>query len=140
MYKALYQEQCVAVCKAARDARSGIFVPEDFLTLLEEGMSQRFSRLQALENSRDAHLEQIRMVQPYLRELSSEDTCLWCLRRRPETGLHCIHSICNICDRIFGTYKDGGLSLSYVQSCVLCGTRMGDLVISKLPYGNNTGS
>ena len=50
----------------------------------------------------------------------SNNTCLCCLRRRPEALLPCGHSLCDICLQIFG---EAALDSEYtyeLPACLLC--------------------
>ena len=50
----------------------------------------------------------------------SNQTCLACLRRKPEYVLSCGHSVCDICVGIFGRPVLGSEDTYELESCPLC--------------------
>jgi hypothetical protein len=65
--------------------------------------------------------------------LRSDDTCLACLRRRPQHGLPCGHCICDNCPRIFGERSKFDPWLFTVRSCILCGRTTSGVEVKYLP-------
>ena len=53
-------------------------------------------------------------------KLQSNQTCLPCLRRKPEYVLSCGHSVCETCVRIFGRPVLGSEYTYELESCLLC--------------------
>ena len=51
----------------------------------------------------------------------SDDTCLVCIRRRPQYRLPCGHCICENCVRAFGRKSEHDPWLFEVDSCFFCG-------------------
>ncbi|KJZ68128.1 hypothetical protein HIM_12483 [Hirsutella minnesotensis 3608] len=105
----------------------------DLRGLLREEMAVRFENLNQNQSAAEAHRSLIVHLQPELQHLSSEDTCLCCIHRRPQTGLRCKHSLCHVCVDIF--YRPIGCDerLLHVDECLLCGMQMSGVRIQQLP-------
>lgn len=65
--------------------------------------------------------------------LRSDDTCLVCLRRRPQYRLPCGHCICENCVRVFGARNEHDPWLFEVDSCFFCGLTTSGTVVKTLP-------
>jgi hypothetical protein len=65
--------------------------------------------------------------------LRSDDTCLVCLRRRPQYGLPCGHCICDNCPRVFGERSKHDPWLFTVRNCFLCGLTTLGVEVKYLP-------
>ena len=66
------------------------------------------------------HWENIGGLQIPYPQLQSNSTCLWCLRRKPESPLSCKHAICNVCVRIYGEEMLIVDCQYHVRACLLC--------------------
>ena len=53
-------------------------------------------------------------------QLKSNNTCLGCLRRKPECVLSCGHAICEICVRIYGEEMPIAECQYHIDACLLC--------------------
>lgn len=84
-------------------------------------MVKRFRRCEALGASKDAHQEQLIRMRDGVSKISSDNTCLWCLRRRPQTSFRCKHSVCHACVRIFHSADVLDTEAVPVEYCLICG-------------------
>ncbi|KAH7186367.1 hypothetical protein DER44DRAFT_816943 [Fusarium oxysporum] len=75
----------------------------------------------SLGSMRDWHRQQLARNFGILRSIVSNDTCLSCIRRRPQYGFPCGHLVCQNCIRTFSP-KSSSDPWEYVpQSCHICG-------------------
>ncbi|KAI9656458.1 MAG: hypothetical protein M1821_004664 [Bathelium mastoideum] len=58
--------------------------------------------------------------------LTSYETCLVCLRRRPQYRLPCGHSMCENCVKVFGEQSPGDPWLLGMRQCLLCDSAAGE--------------
>jgi hypothetical protein len=70
-------------------------------------------------------------------QIRSNQTCLFCLRRKPEEHvLSCGHAICDVCPRIFG---DGAPEVDEqftISQCILCKTHGSLVTVLPPPTAN----
>lgn len=66
------------------------------------------------------HRENINRLDIQRSQLQSNSTCLWCLRRKPESPLSCKHAICNACVRIHGEEMPIVDCQYHIKACLLC--------------------
>lgn len=135
MFHTFFKDACLSVREkliVPGDALKDV-LPADFITLIEEETVRQFTRFQQLGSSKAAHHEQISLFRSELEKVSSEDTCLCCIRRRPQTGLQCRHSTCHVCVRIFNHHSNHDPRLVPIKECMLCGMKMEGLAIKEQP-------
>ncbi len=53
-------------------------------------------------------------------QLKSNNTCLCCLRRKPENTLSCGHALCDVCVRIYGDEMPIMECQYHIGTCLLC--------------------
>ncbi|KAH7142375.1 acyl transferase/acyl hydrolase/lysophospholipase, partial [Fusarium sp. MPI-SDFR-AT-0072] len=76
---------------------------------------------QALGSMRDWHRQQLARNFGILRSIMSNDTCLSCIRRRPQYGFPCGHLVCQNCIRTFSPKSSSDPWEYAPQSCHICG-------------------
>lgn len=95
--------------------------PSETVRLISCSMFTQFAQSQALGSMRDWHRQQLAQNFGILRSIVSNDTCLSCIRRRPQYGFPCGHLVCQNCIRTFSP-KSSSDPWEYVpQSCHICG-------------------
>jgi hypothetical protein len=60
----------------------------------------------------------------YWAPIKTFQTCLFCLRRKPEHVMDCGHAICEACICTFGTPTEGREYYFEHEICILCQTRV----------------
>lgn len=103
------------------------------MSLVEDETVEQFEKYRQIGTSIAAHKSQIARYQPALENVSSEKTCLYCIRRRPQTGLQCLHSICHVCAGAFYGQHGSDNRLVHIDRCLLCTKSMHDVFIRKQP-------
>lgn len=74
--------------------------------------------------SAEVHRETLARYKTLWRKIHSSSTCLSCLRRRPQYGLHCGHVVCENCILVFGHRSADDPWLYSIKECFLCGEDM----------------
>lgn len=77
------------------------------------------------------HMNNLQQMKSYWACLKSNNTCLTCLRRKPEYALSCGHSMCEICIQIFGDKRSVAECQFHLQACVLCA--VGNITVTLKP-------
>jgi hypothetical protein len=70
-----------------------------------------------------------RLKERLMEDMRSTDTCLCCLRRRPQYCLPCGHSLCENCIIVFGMSCADDACVFTIQHCFLCDQEMEDKII-----------
>ncbi|KAK3933650.1 acyl transferase/acyl hydrolase/lysophospholipase [Diplogelasinospora grovesii] len=119
----LYRETCSAACKSSVLAHEGsryMILPSAFTSLVEEEMIKQFTQYASRGSSEALHRQLMASFQHEWANLRSDDTCFCCIRRRPQFGLPCGHSLCENCVRVFGRESPVDPWLFYIDACFLC--------------------
>lgn len=134
VFEAIYKVKCVQLMQdaAAADPDVRQLLPADFVSLVEEHMVEQFQNFRRLGTASEAHRTQLRRFSRVLEQIASEETCLCCLRRRPQTALRCKHSLCQICVTIFHRHDDDEKRLVHIEQCVICSKDMEALSIKEV--------
>lgn len=107
------------------DQSSDVMLPTGFIDVVEKHVGQLFKRLiREAKTSAEIHSEILSRYQTHWGKIHSNTTCLSCLRRRPQYGLHCEHVVCENCVLIFGSRSPGDPLLYELKTCFLCGEEM----------------
>ncbi|PWI65014.1 hypothetical protein PCL_08373 [Purpureocillium lilacinum] len=134
VFEAMYKEHCIqAGVTANADHEIRELLPADFVSLIEEHMVEQFEDFRRLGSAVAAHRAQLLRLRHALEEIASEDTCLCCLQRRPQTGLRCRHSLCHVCVTLFNRRDEADETLVHIERCVLCSEVMEGLPIREHP-------
>lgn len=134
VFEALYKKHCIQVGEATQsDLEVRKLLPADFVSLVEEQMVEQFQDFRRLGSAVAAHRAQLLRLRPALEHIATEDTCLCCLQRRPQTGLRCQHSLCHVCAAVFNRRDEDDETLVHIDQCVLCSKDMEGLSIREQP-------
>ena len=68
----------------------------------------------------EVHRATLRIDQGCWRQIRTNQTCLTCLRRKPEYTLTCGHTICETCVHIFAQESSSSKSRYELKACLLC--------------------
>ena len=80
-------------------------------------------------SSADVHRRNLAQFKDHWRQIkNSSSTCLGCLRRRPQYGLHCGHIVCENCVLIFADVDENDPWVYQIHHCFLCGEEMPEKV------------
>jgi hypothetical protein len=103
---------------------------EDFLLrgglieLVEQSFVRYFQDYAPSEKSAiDIHSQNLARFQGRWSEIRSTNTCLCCLRRRPQYNLPCGHCVCENCVVLFGSRCEDDAWIFRLGECVLCKQR-----------------
>ena len=84
-------------------------------------LADQFSVMQISGETADSiHRSNLGKINIPWASFQSNQTCLPCLRRKPEHGLSCGHSVCETCVRMFGRPVLGSEYTYELGSCPLC--------------------
>jgi hypothetical protein len=83
-------------------------------------MAKQFRAYLLGKSSADLHRQVLARFRNEWTSLHSDDTCFCCIRRRPQFGLPCAHSVCENCVRVFGASSESSPWVSSVPVCFLC--------------------
>ncbi|RDL30200.1 uncharacterized protein BP5553_10478 [Venustampulla echinocandica] len=138
VFRALYKDACYHACRdgvfATNDSRY-LVLPSGFVKLIEDAFSDLVEKLEssAAGAATDIHRQLLVAFDSDWQALRSDDTCLTCLRRRPQYGLPCGHCACENCVRVFGKRSEADPWLFEVDSCVFCGAATSGIVVKTFP-------
>ena len=96
-------------------------------------MLTQFSRSKAFDSSVEWHRRQLRTFSSKVSPLFSDETCLCCIRRRPQHRFICGHLVCQTCIKVFYAADPNDRWLLRVHSCLLCGAGASDVAIRTIP-------
>ncbi|KFA53721.1 hypothetical protein S40293_09644 [Stachybotrys chartarum IBT 40293] len=91
-----------------------------FTKLVEAELKDKFVQYLTNGSSRDLHQRVMLGFRQEWASLYSDDTCFCCLRRRPQFGLSCGHSLCENCVRVFGRENMSDPWVFHIERCLLC--------------------
>jgi hypothetical protein len=137
VFNCLYKAACYRACRDGllRKQSSTLVLPSGFARKVED----EFSRLAHELSSRSTHTAAglhrrlLARLHGGWAKVRSDDTCLVCLRRRPQHRLPCGHCLCDNCPRIFGQRSRHDPWLFTVRSCFLCGLATPGVEVRYLP-------
>lgn len=94
-----------------------------FVSLIEKSFGQCFEKLTHKTTPLSAiaiHRNVLARSRQRWFDIRSTNTCLCCLRRRPQYGLPCGHCLCENCVILFGSCSDEDPWAFRIQRCFLC--------------------
>ncbi|KAF1948543.1 patatin-like phospholipase-like protein [Byssothecium circinans] len=128
LFETLYKTSLCKVSKdrvIAFDASSDVMLRSGFISLIKKHLQQYFEELsQDSKPALEIHRGNLRQFDACWRDIKSSSTCLCCLRRRPQYGLQCGHTICENCVLVFGECCIVDPWMFKMRNCLLCGTSM----------------
>ncbi|CAK7238176.1 hypothetical protein SEUCBS140593_010402 [Sporothrix eucalyptigena] len=80
----------------------------------------------------DVHRDTLARFQHRWCSVHSSETCLSCLRRRPQVELPCGHAVCENCVAVYGQPCVGDRWLVRLPACLLCGAALPDSATFRL--------
>lgn len=115
IFRCLYARHCWVAYQGISDPD-----PEEHCQAVESEFKELFSRLS--ESTLAAHIRRCVLASRCERwcVLTTNTTCLFCLRRSLEQVLPCGHSLCDICVRILGTASRKAPSWFELDHCPVC--------------------
>lgn len=72
------------------------------------------------ETAAELHADNMASFLTAWKQLKSNKTCFYCIRRKPEYMLSCSHAICEICVQIFGSVMSDKSFHYNLSKCILC--------------------
>lgn len=88
---------------------------------IRDSLADQFSVMQISgKTANTIHRSNVGSLHIPWEKFQSNQTCLPCLRRKPEYVLSCGHSVCDTCVRIFGRPVLGAEYTYKLESCPLC--------------------
>ncbi|KAM0347532.1 hypothetical protein ACHAP4_011332 [Fusarium culmorum] len=125
VFQTLYQvpvsravEAAVSPCKASRPSMTASVLVEQ----IQEEMTVQFEQFYGLGSTvASSHQEQMCRHKEEWSLIRSDDTCLCCLRRRPQYCLPCRHTFCEVCITSFYPPENKDAYLFNLDVCLLCG-------------------
>ena len=118
IYDHIYKPLCVQSLIASSTKQS--LVPHQNQAIRDR-LADQFSVMQISGRTADTvHRGNFGSISIPWAKIYSNQTCLPCLRRKPEYVLSCGHSVCNTCVRIFGRPVLGSEYTYEFEGCPLC--------------------
>ncbi|KAH7111354.1 hypothetical protein B0J11DRAFT_598877 [Dendryphion nanum] len=123
LYKAAFYKSKDRVI-AFKDSED-VVLRSGFITLIKQHLHLYFEELtQDCTSAVKIHEKNLRQFKTRWRDIKSSSTCLCCLRRRPQYGLPCGHTICENCVLVFGECCVDDPWIFKIRHCLLCGVNM----------------
>ena len=98
-----------------------VILQSGLITMVEGHLVRYFEQLVSGKAAADIHRDNLACFKDQWLHIQSSNTCLCCLRRRPQYGLPCGHCICENCVLIFGEADENDPWTFTVSCCFLCG-------------------
>ncbi len=118
VYDQIYKPLCVQSLVVSSKKQS--LVPRRNQAI-RDSLGDQFSVMQISGETADSiHRSNFGSINIPWASFRSNQTCLPCLRRKPEHVLSCGHSVCDTCVRIFGRPVSGSECTYELGSCLLC--------------------
>ncbi|KAH8655641.1 patatin-like phospholipase-like protein [Xylariales sp. PMI_506] len=136
VFAILYKEKCQEACKNSSLSHGGLnafILPLALVELLEEAFVKQFAEYQLNGVSADSHRHLMAGFQQEWLKFHSDDICFCCIRRRPQFGFPCGHSLCENCVRVFGQKSTIDPWVFHFDSCLFCSAELPDLQVRVKP-------
>jgi hypothetical protein len=102
------------------------------ISLVKEKLETGFKLVCQGERAVEMHKATLGRCRSHLKTMVSNNTCLCCLRRRPQYQLPCGHILCDICVVLFGEDDPKDPYMHRIPSCFLCGEDTGKSITVKI--------
>ena len=102
------------------DRPDGHLLPSAFVAQIQGHLEPLYEAYLAGKSAVDIHRAVLAKHAAKWAQLFSSETCLVCLRRRPQIGMACGHYVCEPCVAAFGDACDGDRWLFTLNICCLC--------------------
>ena len=130
VFRRLYREQCLRALLSVINSQK---FAEDLCICIEDDLGLLFQAFDLdFETAAQVHANNIKRQALQWGQLKSHQTCLFCIRRKPEHVLTCEHALCDACLVIFGSPVPGKEHYFGIDSCLFCLTK-GQLVARLKP-------
>ncbi len=108
-----------------------LLLPTGFVQMVESQLVKCFASFIQGDHMTASriHGDNLRRFESYWRQMRSDNTCLVCIRRKPQYGLPCGHSICENCVRVFGECNAKDSLVFEVHKCFLCGLKTAEMIV-----------
>lgn len=139
VFHALYKDVCYQVSRTGvlvHDGSTDMILPSGFVRMVEGQLERCFANfIQGTGTpSATVHSNNLRRFELNWRKIRSDDTCLTCLRRKPEGNiLPCGHSICENCSQVFGKSSEHDRWVFEIHNCFLCRMELQDVTVKVKP-------
>lgn len=134
VFRTLFRDPCLEAFENASVENSRRVTASAFVDLIEREMARQFDEYLLLGSSAALRRRTLGRAEAKWKGVSSEETCLVCLCRRPQHALlGCVHSICQPCVTVFYPRSDEDAGLFCVDACVLCNARTGGQTVRIKP-------
>lgn len=133
VFQTLYFDPCsMASCHRNHESMR-LILPSEMVRLIEESMVTQHAQTQALESSVAWHRQQLARFHKFLSVIYSKETCLSCIRRKPQYKFQCGHFICRTCIKEFYPRNDLDPWVILPDTCHICGVVTQRLSIRLIP-------
>ena len=118
VFRLLYSPQCLLTLQKSYNSRT---LAKYQCECIEYHMEKMFAAIKSeSETSSQLHATNVKAHSNQWTYFKSNQTCLFCLRQKPEHFLTCGHALCEICIKIIRIAQSGKELHFEVSSCVLC--------------------
>ncbi|KAG9249569.1 acyl transferase/acyl hydrolase/lysophospholipase [Emericellopsis atlantica] len=132
VFEALYAAKCFAAAdRLSRETKTKI-PPREIVRLIRNEMITQFSQLLAIGTAAQWHRKHLMRFRA-LHDICMVDTCLSCLRRRPQHRMPCGHLFCQVCLKIFHRKESEQSWTLRPDSCHVCGLGCAGLAVRLIP-------
>ncbi|KAI9765987.1 MAG: hypothetical protein M1840_006994 [Geoglossum simile] len=138
VFQVLYRDICYQVSRSgvlAYENTTSMLLPSGFVMMIEGQLARWFENfIQGTSiPSAEIHHKNIQRFKPKLREIRNGNTCLVCLRRKPEYSLPCGHSLCENCVCVFGECSEQDAWVFEIRCYFLCGLELSEVTVKVKP-------
>jgi hypothetical protein len=117
------------------DGSTDMVLPSGFVKMVQGQLERCFENFiqDTGTPSATVHSDNLQHFKLHWRRIRSDDTCLACLRRKPEYILPCGHSVCENCALVFGECNEHNRWVFEIHNCFLCGMELRDVTVKVKP-------
>jgi hypothetical protein len=120
VFDTLYLSQCMDAYTNLQDQKQS---PTSLCNETKDYFCKMYTPLQETDSTCKQHQTQVQSAGIDWNNLITTQTCLFCLRRKPEYALPCKHAFCEVCVAMFGVRASDKEYVYTVNSCLLCQKR-----------------
>ena len=118
VFNAIYRAPCLKALRASRDSLS---LADCHDRCIKNNILAMFLTIrQKSQTSAELHRSNAGHQMEYWARLKSNETCLCCLRRKPEHVSTCGHALCDVCVEIYGNAVSCQEYCYELPTCILC--------------------
>ena len=120
MFESQYRHTLLAENSISLSESPEILLRSGFLASVKSSFISMSQSIRS-HTASDIRISSFQQYSAKLRAFAEKDTCLGCLRRKPQYKLTCNHLICETCLAIFG---ERGGQVIRLRSCFVCQEKM----------------